>query len=191
MDILKYKPMAIRIGTQIWRGTRLRNGSFSQEDLVQEGIFGIYEGYQTFDASLGVSEKTHISMKIRWSILRFLMDKGHLIRIPPYLHGKKARADLKQQALTNNLDFQYDYAGNVIVEERHSDILYAETKEEVAHLLSSLKPREQSILKMKYFDGLDGNQIGELYGITNNGVNMCVARSLAKLRNSIFGTKSA
>lgn len=72
---------------------------------------------------------------------------------------------------------------NACVEE---DIEYAELKKEIANVITTLKEREQCVIKMRF--GLENfakttlEDIGKLYGVTKECIRQTEARALNKLR---------
>ena len=61
----------------------------------------------------------------------------------------------------------------------------AERKEQVERVraaMTQLKPVDQEILSMHYFDELSFPQIGDILGMTGNAVNVRCVRALLKLR---------
>lgn len=78
---------------------------------------------------------------------------------------------------------------DVVADERASveeDIEYSELKKEIASIVSTLKEREQSVIKMRF--GLENfakttlEDIGKLYGVTKECIRQTEARALNKLR---------
>lgn len=78
---------------------------------------------------------------------------------------------------------------DVVADEKNSvedNIEYEELKKEIAHIVSTLKEREQSVIKMRF--GLENfakstlEDIGKLYGVTKECIRQTEARALGKLR---------
>ncbi|MCQ2739000.1 MAG: RNA polymerase sigma factor RpoD/SigA [bacterium] len=75
---------------------------------------------------------------------------------------------------------------NVCVEE---NIEYEELKKEITNIVSTLKEREQSVIKMRF--GLENftkttlEDIGKLYGVTKECIRQTEARALNKLKNGL------
>lgn len=57
-----------------------------------------------------------------------------------------------------------------------------EIKEEAANLLNELKPREQEVMKMRYLDEMEYNEIAELLQESESNIRQIVSRSLRLLR---------
>ena len=78
---------------------------------------------------------------------------------------------------------------DVVADEKGSveeNIEYEELKKEIAQVVSTLKEREQSVIKMRF--GLENfakttlEDIGKLYGVTKECIRQTEARALGKLR---------
>ena len=81
---------------------------------------------------------------------------------------------------------------DVVADEKGSveeNIEYEELKREIAQVVSTLKEREQSVIKMRF--GLENfakttlEDIGKLYGVTKECIRQTEARALGKLRTSL------
>lgn len=58
------------------------NGSFEEDDFMQEAVFGIYEGAKQFDIKMRVLFSTFVYYKIRGAVVRAFHNTGRMIRIP-------------------------------------------------------------------------------------------------------------
>lgn len=81
---------------------------------------------------------------------------------------------------------------DVIADERASvekNIEFEELKQEIANVVSTLKDREQTVIKMRF--GLENftkttlEDIGKLFGVTKECIRQTEARALSKLRNNL------
>ncbi|WP_253720885.1 RNA polymerase sigma factor [Bdellovibrio bacteriovorus] len=63
-----------------------------------------------------------------------------------------------------------------------------EEKEEAATLLAELKPREQEVMKLRYLDELEYEEIAEVLKMSESNIRQIVSRSLKLLRG--LGKKS-
>ncbi|WII71801.1 sigma-70 family RNA polymerase sigma factor [Bdellovibrio sp. 22V] len=63
-----------------------------------------------------------------------------------------------------------------------------EAKEEASALLKELKPREQEVMKLRYLDELEYNEIAEILKESESNIRQIVSRSLRLLRG--LGKKS-
>ena len=81
---------------------------------------------------------------------------------------------------------------DVIADEKVSveeNLEYEELKREIANVVSTLKEREQAVIRMRF--GLENfakttlEEIGKLYGVTKECIRQTENRALGKLRNSL------
>ena len=71
------------------------------------------------------------------------------------------------------------------------DVEYEHLKSDILNVISTLKEREQEVVKMRY--GLDGDnkktleEIGNIYGVTKECIRQTELRALKKMRFSVLG----
>ncbi len=71
-----------------------------------------------------------------------------------------------------------------------SNIEYEELKKDLANVVSTLKEREQAVIKMRF--GLENftkttlEDIGKIFGVTKECIRQTEARAINKLRNNLF-----
>jgi RNA polymerase sigma-B factor len=63
----------------------------------------------------------------------------------------------------------------------------AEDHATLVMMLSSLKPREQRIVLLRYHDELSQQEIGRLVGMSQMGVSRALRRSLDRMRDAAEG----
>lgn len=78
------------------------NHDLTEEDLIQEGVFGLIVAIERFDHSLGYSLSTYATHWIRQRIIRSIINYGTIVRIPVNMVEqirslKKAEANLIRQ----------------------------------------------------------------------------------------------
>lgn len=60
-----------------------------QEDLAQEGVFGLIRAARDYDPDRPAKYITYAAFWVRHYIVRYIADRAGVIRIPFYLHGRK------------------------------------------------------------------------------------------------------
>lgn len=61
------------------------NHNLSEEDLIQEGMFGLFEAIQRFDITLGGQLSTYAVHWIRQRVIRSIINTGTTVRIPVHM----------------------------------------------------------------------------------------------------------
>ena len=64
------------------------NNKYEFDDLRQEGYIGLIKAIDKFDPSHEVTFAHYASYRIKQSILRYIYNRGRVIRLPVYLHEK-------------------------------------------------------------------------------------------------------
>ena len=77
--------------------------SLTFEDLVQEGILGLLEAINKFDANRGNRFSTYATYWIRQAIVRAIEKQDRLIRLPVYGCDAVRKVDRAEKALTESL----------------------------------------------------------------------------------------
>ena len=101
------------------------------------------------------------------------------------LNDKGVHTDLLDVVETVSLDRVYDLAdGGKSPEE---DAILSELKKKATHVLSSLKAREERILRMRFGIGLNKDytleEVGRVFGIGGEPIRQIEARALRKLKH--------
>jgi RNA polymerase primary sigma factor len=82
---------------------RYRSPSFSYEDFVQEGMFGLIKAVDRFDRHRGLRFSTYATWWIRHSMGRALADKSQVVRVPVHLQEARQRLASVHKALRTEL----------------------------------------------------------------------------------------
>ena len=93
-----------------------------------------------------------------------------------------------------NSDGKEVNVGDIIEDERASatgKVEFEDMRSDILNVISTLKEREQEVVKMRY--GLEDNskmtleEIGKLYGVTKECIRQTELRALKKMRFSVLG----
>ncbi|CAL8468031.1 g7570 [Coccomyxa elongata] len=80
---------------------RYMNRGLDFQDLIAEGMSGLWRGVEKFDASRGFKFSTYAHWWVRQAITRAISEQGRVVRLPVHLHelmAKVTKVDLEYQA---------------------------------------------------------------------------------------------
>ncbi len=108
-----------------------RRQCLTEDDLFQEGVFGVIKAAERFDSTLSFSFLTYCGDWIRQSITRAIVDSGFLIRLPEHAYEKVAkvahyRRDNPLATETQLLEIIRQDGWNLSAESLRKYILYGE-----------------------------------------------------------------
>jgi RNA polymerase sigma-70 factor (ECF subfamily) len=152
-----------RYGGLVWSlARRLCFEASEIEDAVQDVFVALWQGAHRFDRSLG-SEETFVAMVAR----RRLIDR-------------RRRAQRRQQSIV---------AADVsLTQSPDCGPLHAERSEQAqraASILATLRPEQESCLRLSIYQGLSHEQIARATGIPLGTVKTHVRRGLIALRDAL------
>jgi RNA polymerase sigma factor for flagellar operon FliA len=132
------------------------------EDLVSEGIVGLYDAWNRFDESRGVAFKTYAHYRIRGNIL------DSIRRWLPCNHqtAKQERIDL----ITKFERYSTLERHSRQLEEMEISLNYIEESDLIEKLLDPLSEEDKKIIKKTLQEETKLNDVAEEFGITKNKV---------------------
>jgi len=166
----------------------------SLPDLINEGNLGLLRAAERFDETKGVKLITYAVWWIRQAMIQAIADQGDTVRIPL---GRTGEVRQERRVRSVSIDTPPESGTDINPLELMADetspapdaqILESEQVESLAALISTLNPRQATILRSHY--GIDGGepmtleQIGERLGITRERVRQIESRALFQLRRA-------
>ena len=190
---------------------RFRDRGIAYSDLVQEGVCGLLEAIDRFDLGRETKLATYATWWIRQSMQRAVAGGAYPVRLsarhlrqlaqnqgciergaesPPTASADMIRHIHAATRPTVSLNASRDESGfsliQTIREPEAEAAQGAELDEAVTLLMSSLRPREQEVLELRY--GLAGkerlslSQVGKVMAVSKERVRQIQGRALEKLR---------
>lgn len=177
--------------------------------------FSTYAGWWIKQAMFKAISEQSYCMKIpvyiqetlsKFSKLKSEMERSYNMQVTTQDVAKKMdiepeKIDLFLSAYSSTVSIEGSFDGNngselsvadVIADESTSveeNIEFEELKKEISNVVSTLKEREQTVIKMRF--GLENfakttlEDIGKLYGVTKECIRQTEMRALSKLRNNL------
>lgn len=177
--------------------------------------FSTYAGWWIKQAMFKAISEQSYCMKIpvyiqetlsKFSKVKSEMERSYNTQVTTQDVAKKMdiepeKIDLFLSAYSSTVSIEGSFDGNngselsvadVVADERASveeNIEYEELKREIRNVVSTLKEREQAVIKMRF--GLENfakttlEDIGKIYGVTKECIRQTEMRALSKLRNNL------
>ena len=135
------------------------NSRVTMEELIQEGILGVYEAFKKFDPQKEVKLSTYATFWIKKYIIK-------------YVGAEKNNAELNKLLSFEKNDFREVEIGETIFEENKKIILPANTP-----------TQEREVLELLFNDEKTLKEISKILRITREQVRQIKEKGLRRLRN--------
>ena len=113
-----------------------------------------------------------------------MTDPERYRKINYVLNDKGVHTDLLDVVETVSLDYAYDLADEGMSPEEET--MLSELKSKTTHVLSSLKAREERVLRMRFGIGVKDHtleEVGKTYSVTRGRIRDIEAKALRKLKH--------
>jgi RNA polymerase primary sigma factor len=157
-------------------------------DLIQEGNVGLMKAVDKFEYRRGYKFSTYATWWIRQAITRAIADQARTIRLPVHMVEIVNKLIRISRQLVQQLGREPTSAeiAKQMVSPAEA-VINVSLKERTAHVLHTLTPREEKIMKMRF--GLeDGSEhtleeVGLEFAVTRERIRQIEAKALRKLRH--------
>lgn len=166
----------------VYVAKRFETNSFNLEDLISIGTLGLIKAISTFKSDKNIKLATYASRCIENEILMFLRKKSKM----------KVEISL-DEPLKMDSDGNELLLGDVLgsdPNEINENIIIEEKKEALYKAIEELKPREKTILKMRFglydYEEMTQKDVADTLGISQSYISRLEKRIIKKLHNKLI-----
>ena len=175
--------------------------SLTLEDLVQEGMLGMYKAITRFDPSLGYKFSTFATWWIRHAVLRAAQNKDRMVRVPvhfldkhkkPYDGVKLIGMPISIDACMDGEDGEPLGLHGILVAPIEAPDHAIEMNARLEQAMEALTEKERGIVSRRY--GLGAfkatgpktlDQVGKDYGLTRERIRQIEVKALLLMRRHL------
>ncbi len=166
----------------VYVAKRFETNSFNLEDLISIGTLGLIKAISTFKSDKNIKLATYASRCIENEILMFLRKKSKM----------KVEVSL-DEPLKMDSDGNELLLGDVLgsdPNEINENMIIEEKKEALYKAIEELKPREKTILKMRFglydYEEMTQKDVADTLGISQSYISRLEKRIIKKLHNKLI-----
>ena len=166
----------------VYVAKRFETNSFNLEDLISIGTLGLIKAISTIKSEKNIKLPTYASRCIENEILMFLRKKSKM----------KVEVSL-DEPLKMDSDGNELLLGDVLgsdPNEINENMIIEEKKEALYKAIEELKPREKTILKMRFglydYEEMTQKDVADTLGISQSYISRLEKRIIKKLHNKLI-----
>ena len=166
----------------VYVAKRFETNSFNLEDLISIGTLGLIKAISTFKSDKNIKLATYASRCIENEILMFLRKKSKM----------KVEISL-DEPLKMDSDGNELLLGDVLgsdPNEINENMIIEEKKEALYRAIEELKPREKTILKMRFglydYEEMTQKDVADTLGISQSYISRLEKRIIKKLHSKLI-----
>jgi RNA polymerase sigma factor (sigma-70 family) len=170
-----------------------------EDDLTQYGMIGLWKGIRNFDHSKGTMKlRNYLINNIRWTIYRYIQKNEMNQSYYKYDHKDKNgdNPKIKLVSMSKPLDDEggsdlYDIIGtdniNNFIPKDFDHALITNTEyDKLLKCIDKLKEKDKKLFQLK-MNGLDCEQIAQIYGVKRQGIHVKIQRIQKQLKSLMEG----
>ena len=166
----------------VYVAKRFETNSFNLEDLISIGTLGLIKAISTFNCDKNIKLATYASRCIENEILMFLRKKSKMKVEISLDEPLKMDCDGNELLLSDVLGSDSnEISENLVIEEK---------KEALYKAIEDLRPREKTILKMRFglydFEEMTQKDVADTLGISQSYISRLEKRIIKKLHNKLM-----
>lgn len=213
--MVEIEPEHISLVRFLARRLAARHPSFDFDDLFQEGMLGLLDAAERYDAKNGASFKTFAEFRIKGAMTDFLRaasivprsQRVHSLRIARARQSAEQRlgrsASIEEVADEMGASVDFIAEKEHVFEPEHNDLamerlacadpaiehmIASESSKGVKEAVAGLPRMQKLCITLSFYGEMTDQQIGEMLGVTESRVCQVVGEALWTLRSRLGST---